>query len=149
IYSDYDYSYRIWDDPMTRSPERTDNNFYIQDMLYLPGGRTRFMLGMGWSKYRSKPDSGEANTLQKWSPRVAAMHDITDSSTVYASYGESFVPQGSTTYLDIAGNYLSNPVEGKQYELGLKQDMFDGRALCTAAPFRVDKKNVATRIEDM
>src|SRR5690606_13853287 len=94
VYTDYEYSYRIWDDPLVKTAERTDKNFYLQDMLYLPGGRTRFMAGVGWSQYLSEPATGPSTKVGKWSPRLAAMQDITDSTTIYASYGESFVPQG-------------------------------------------------------
>ena len=149
VYTDYAYGDRIWADPLVKTAERTDKNVYLQDMLYLPGGRTRFLLGMGWTEYRSDPLNGASTKLSKWSPRVAAMQDITDSTTVYASYGESFVPQGSLSYLDTAGNYITKPVDGTQYEVGLKQDLFDGKALFTAALFRVDKKNVATLIDNL
>lgn len=147
VYSDYAYSYRIWDDPLVPSAERTDKNLYLQDMLHLPDGKTRLMFGAGWSQYLSEPQTGNANKVQKWSPRLAAMHDLSDATTVYASYGESFVPQGSMTYLDSSGAYITSPVEGVQYEAGVKRDLFGGSALFTAALFRVDKKNVASVID--
>ncbi|WP_170235472.1 TonB-dependent siderophore receptor [Verticiella sediminum] len=149
VYTDYPYQFLIWEDPLVPAATRTDTSFYLQDMLHLPDGRTRFMLGAGWSRYRSAPSTGEANTVQRWSPRLAAMYDITPAVTVYASYGESFLPQPSLTYLDLQGNYITRPVEGVQYEAGLKADLFEGSAMFTGALFRVEKKNVATEQEGL
>src|SRR5690606_9101114 len=56
---------------------------------------------------------------------------------------ESFNPQSSLTMLDMAGNYITTPEQGKQLEIGIKQDLFDGRAMLSAAVFRIDKKNMA------
>ncbi|RIX78641.1 TonB-dependent siderophore receptor [Acidovorax cavernicola] len=148
-YSDYLYGFRIWDDPLVPIATRNDRSFYLQDMLHLPNGRTRLMLGMGWSRYQSEPLTGAATKADKWSPRLAAMHDITDATTVYASYGESFVPQGSLSYLDTGGNYITAPVEGVQYEVGVKHDLFGGAAMLTGALFRVDKKNAATELDGL
>src|SRR5690606_3330381 len=102
-------------------------------------------LAAGWAQIRTRPDeSGENNNkVQRWSPRVAIMHDLTPTTTTYASYGESFNPQSSLTMLDMAGNYITTPEQGKQLEIGIKQDLFDGRAMLSAAVFRIDKKNMA------
>jgi iron complex outermembrane receptor protein len=147
VHGDYAYSDRIWADPLVPSAERTDKNLYLQDIVHLPGGRTRLMVGAGWSEYLSEPRTGAATKVDKWTPRLAAMRDLDDTTTVYASYGESFVPQGSLTYLNTSGQYITDPVEGLQYEIGLKKDLFGGSALFTAALFRVDKKNVASVID--
>lgn len=146
---DYLYGFRIGDDPLVPGPTRDDRNFYLQDMLHLPNGRTRLMLGVGWSRYRSELQTDAATKTDKWSPRLAVMHDITDNTTVYASYGESFVPQASLTYLDTSGNYLTAPVEGMQYEFGVKHDLFGGAAMLTGALFRVDKKNAAMELDGL
>ena len=42
----------------------------------------------------------------------------------------------------MSGSYITKPQEGKQYEIGFKQDLFDSRAMLTAALFRIDKKNM-------
>ncbi|WP_147282949.1 TonB-dependent siderophore receptor [Pseudorhodoferax soli] len=147
--TDYPYQYLVWEDPLVPGTKRSDANFYMQDMLHLPGGATRVMLGLGWARFESDPRTGTqaVNRLSQVSPRVAAMHDINDATTVYASYGESFVPQSSTSYLDTSGAYITQPVEGVQYEVGIKRDVFGGSGLFTAALFRVDKKNEARLLD--
>ncbi len=134
--------------------ERRDTNFYLQDLIHLPDGRTRLMIGAGWSQYDNlargsynwntgvRADDTPFKT-QRWTPRVAAMHDITPHATLYASYGQSFAPQPSLTRRDASGNALLKPEQGVQYEIGYKQDLNDGAGLFTLALFRIDKKNIA------
>lgn len=149
VYTDYPFADRIWAEAYTRKTERSDRNLYLQDMIHLPNGRTRLMLSGGWSQFRTDSEKARAITLQKWSPRLAVMHDLNDTATVYASYGESFTPQRSATYLTTDGKYITDPVEGVQYEVGYKQDLFDADALFTAAVFSLDRKNVASVIENL
>ncbi|MGE0796725.1 MAG: TonB-dependent siderophore receptor [Lautropia sp.] len=147
VYLDYPYRFAIWEDPLVPSARREDRNLYLQDIVHLPGSRIRLMLGAGWSQYRSTPQTGPETKVQRWSPRLAIMQDLSETAMVYASYGESFLPQSGLTLLDTGGRYITDPVEGVQYELGMKQDLFDGAAMLTAALFRVDKKNEALPID--
>ncbi|GAA4323556.1 TonB-dependent receptor [Pigmentiphaga soli] len=140
-YRDWPYRDRIWADPLGLPTQRDDRNLYFQDLVHLPDGRTRLMMAMGWSQIYSRPGGGEASKVDKWSPRVAVMRDVTATGTVYASYGESFSPN-ALNLLDMSGNYITTPQEGRQFEVGYKQDLFGGRAMLTTALFRIDKKNM-------
>lgn len=134
--------------------KRKDYNVYFQNMITLPNETTRILLAIGWSKYdnlargsynwntQTRGDDTR-NKKSAWSPRVAIMQDIGESSTVYASYGESFNPQASLTMQDEQGNALLSPETGKQYEIGYKRDLFGGEGLLQASLFRIDKGNVA------
>jgi len=143
VYRDYPYQYRIWDDPLGPTSARSDRNAYLQSLVHLPDGRSRFLLAAGWAEYRSEPAGAARQTVRKWSPRLALMHDFSDSLTAYLSYGESFSPQADLSLLDMAGRYLTTPEEAAQYELGFKQDLFDGKAMLTAALFQIEKRKVA------
>jgi len=150
-YSNWHFQDRIWEDPLGYPTRRDDLNVYFQDMLHLPDDKTRIMLAMGWSRYYNRAyGAGETtrSRVSRWSPRLAIMHDLTPSSTIYASYGESFAPQESLTLLDMSGAYIMDPIEGKQYEIGFKQDLFDARAMFTAAVFLIDKKNMPIQAQD-
>lgn len=137
--------------------KRRDYNIYMQDLITLPNETTRILLAVGWSKYDNLGrgsydwDTGlrSADTRNKksaWSPRFAVMQDIGESSTVYASYGESFNPQSSLTLNDAEGNILLSPETGKQFEIGYKRDLFGGEGLLQIALFRIDKGNVARAV---
>ena len=134
--------------------KRKDYNLYFQDLITLPNETTRILLAIGWSKfdnlgrgsYNWNTQTRGADTRNKksaWSPRIAIMQDIGESSTIYASYGESFNPQASLTMADEQGNALLSPETGKQYEIGYKRDLFGGEGLLQVSLFRIDKGNVA------
>ena len=57
----------------------------------------------------------------------------------YVSYAQIFEPQNS---LDASGKVL-DPIVGKNYEIGLKGELMDGRVNTSVALFRVDQKNRA------
>jgi iron complex outermembrane recepter protein len=134
--------------------KRKDYNIYFQDLITLPNETTRLLLAVGWSKfdnlgrgsYNWTTETRGADIRNKksaWTPRFAVMQDIGESSTVYASYGESFNPQSSPTMADEQGNPLLSPETGKQYEIGYKRDLFGGEGLLQMSVFRIDKGNVA------
>ncbi|WP_084399863.1 TonB-dependent siderophore receptor [Henriciella aquimarina] len=148
VYRDWPYQYRIWDDPLGEKNEREDTNFYLQDLISLPNEKTRVMLAAGWSQYEDIPSNpDQANKTDKWSPRIALMHDLTPDLMVYASYGQSFSPN-SLGMLDGAGDYITTPQEGSQYEIGLKQVFSQGRAVATASVFRIEKENMPMPLQD-
>ncbi len=70
--------------------------------------------------------------------------DLNDQHALYASYTDIFKPQN---YLD-ASSKLLDPVVGRNYEIGLKGEYFDGALNASAAVFRMDQKNRAFRSTD-
>ncbi|OZI71625.1 TonB-dependent siderophore receptor [Bordetella genomosp. 12] len=57
----------------------------------------------------------------------------------YVSYAEIFEPQNA---LDASGKLL-DPMVGKNYEVGVKGELMDGRVNTSLAVFRIDQKNRA------
>ncbi|WP_189455493.1 TonB-dependent siderophore receptor [Cognatilysobacter bugurensis] len=72
-------------------------------------------------------------------PFVGAVWDLSDSVSLYASYGEIFAQQ---TELDIDGRTLPS-IEGDNAEIGAKGEWFGGRLNASAAVFRVHQDNLA------
>jgi outer membrane receptor for ferric coprogen and ferric-rhodotorulic acid len=71
-------------------------------------------------------------------PYAGVIYDVSKRHSVYASYTEVFNPQTQT---DLSGNRL-DPVEGVNYEAGIKSQLFAG--LNTAfAIFKTEQSNVA------
>ncbi|GGC12835.1 second ferric pyoverdine receptor FpvB [Oxalicibacterium flavum] len=81
------------------------------------------------------------NQLTKYAGLV---YDLNDQYALYASYTDIFKPQN---YLD-ASSKLLDPVEGRNYEIGLKGEYFDGALNASVAVFRMDQKNRAFRSTD-
>ncbi|WP_417548592.1 TonB-dependent siderophore receptor [Marinobacter segnicrescens] len=72
-------------------------------------------------------------------PYAGLIYDINDDHSVYASYTEIFTPQ---TEVDINRDRL-DPIDGVNYELGLKSEFQDDRVNTTLALFQTEQQNVA------
>lgn len=72
-------------------------------------------------------------------PYAGLIYDLNDDHSVYASYTEIFTPQ---TEVDINRNRL-DPIDGVNYEIGLKSEFLDDRVNTTVAVFQTEQQNVA------
>ena len=111
--------------------------FQILDQLKLiAGGRLS-----NWKRQEEKAVyTPVAFTLKEnnvFTPYVGLIYDFNDALSAYVSYTSIFDPQN---YKDREGNYLA-PLEGDNYEAGLKADLMDGALRASAAIFRVEQDN--------
>lgn len=88
--------------------------------------------GISYGTTRNTSYSGE------FTPYAGLVFDLTDGVSLYASYTEIFQPQ---TEVDFNRDRLA-PIEGVQYETGIKAELFDG-ADASLALFRIEQENVA------
>ncbi|WP_370869468.1 TonB-dependent siderophore receptor [Pseudomonas sp.] len=72
-------------------------------------------------------------------PYAGLVYDLTEQYSVYASYTEIFDPQTET---DMSGSRLA-PVEGVNYEAGIKGELFNDRVNVSLAVFRTEQDNLA------
>lgn len=80
-----------------------------------------------------------------FSPRVGIVYQPSESTSVYASWSNSFNPQF------FSRNRAGEPFEpetGEQFEIGVKQEFFDGRLSATLALYDLTRKNVLTTDPD-
>ncbi|TAF06176.1 MAG: TonB-dependent siderophore receptor [Nostocales cyanobacterium] len=77
----------------------------------------------------------------KFSPRVGLVYQPTDSTSIYASWTNSFNPQifGKTR-----NNEPFKPETAEQFEVGIKQEFLNKRLSTTLAYFDITKQNVLT-----
>jgi outer membrane receptor for ferric coprogen and ferric-rhodotorulic acid len=85
--------------------------------------------------------AGNYKIERQTTPYAGITYDINRQVSAYASYTEIFSPQN---YKDRVGNILK-PVEGKDFEAGLKGEFFGGRLTGTLALFRIDNEGKATQ----
>ncbi|MGY2414592.1 TonB-dependent siderophore receptor [Pseudomonas pergaminensis] len=104
--------------------------FSLTDELHL-------LLGSRIANYQV---TGTSDTQEsgKVVPYAGLTYDLNDNFTAYASYTEIFQPQ--TQYRTRTRTML-DPNEGKNYELGLKGEFFDGRLNSSLAYFEVHEEN--------
>lgn len=75
--------------------------------------------------------------------RYAGMvYDLDEHHSVYVSYTDVFTPQAE---LDSSGG-LIKPIVGKNYEMGIKGEYFDGALTSSVAVFRIDQLNRAKQV---
>jgi outer membrane receptor for ferric coprogen and ferric-rhodotorulic acid len=89
--------------------------------------------GTNYGLAKSSQNSG------KVVPYAGVVYDITDQYSVYASYTEIFDPQTKTN----AGGSRLAPVEGVNYEAGIKGELFDDKVNVSLAVFRTEQDNFA------
>lgn len=70
--------------------------------------------------------------------RAAASYDVTDIHTVFAGYSNAFLPQSGGTR---SGDPI-DPTHDQSVELGLKTELFDGRALWTNSVFHTNRADI-------
>lgn len=111
-----------------------------QSLALIGGGR------VGWFDYRYS-GGGEATTSStsgEFIPYAGIVYSLTDNWSVYGSYTTVFEPQTQRT---VSGSLLK-PIEGNNYEVGVKGELADGRVNTLLALFRYDHKNRAVNDYD-
>lgn len=79
----------------------------------------------------------------QWSPRTGLVWQPDKAQSYYFSYGTSFNPSAESLSLSEATANLP-PEQNRNFEIGAKYDLFDGRLSATAAVFRLEKTNART-----
>lgn len=121
---------KINDETTRQTGTYVTGRFSLTDELHL-------LLGSRIANYQV---TGTSDTQEsgKVVPYAGLTYDLNDNFTAYASYTEIFQPQ--TQYRTRTRTML-DPNEGKNYELGLKGEFFDGRLNSSLAYFEVHEEN--------
>ncbi|GHE21903.1 TonB-dependent siderophore receptor [Halomonas urumqiensis] len=72
-------------------------------------------------------------------PYAGLVVDVTQDTSLYASYTEIFQPQTETD----ANRQFLEPIQGAAQEIGVKSEWFDGAADASLALFRIEQDNLA------
>ncbi|WP_320036082.1 TonB-dependent receptor [Halarcobacter sp.] len=118
---------------------------FIQDHLNITDSLI-FSAGLRYDKVKSENKNNVRNTYNEYdtsayTPQFGLVYKITPQTTVYANYSKSFNLQPAS-YINVEGELL-DPEEGKGFELGLKQKLFNDNFTLTTALFQIEKENVA------
>ncbi|MEM6710212.1 MAG: TonB-dependent receptor [Pseudomonadota bacterium] len=140
--------------PFGRDIWQYDNlGLNLQDAIDIPALNLHILLGLRYAEsgaetIESVTDTGAPGTgfgpdteESAWIPRVGVVYDLTDSHSIYASYGESFLPP-FTNSRDRNGNPITDAEVGEQVEIGYRGEFFDGGLSATVAVFDLSKQNV-------
>ncbi|QIX60107.1 TonB-dependent receptor [Hymenobacter sp. BT18] len=130
--------------------------FYAQDLISI-SAKLKVLAGLRWSYQETPSDiyyySTVANIEAKnagllkqnrrydnaFSPRLGLVYQPLKATSVFASYSNSFTPQ-SNTATDLNGQPLP-PSLIDQYEVGLKNDLFQGALSANVTAYRIVNSN--------
>jgi outer membrane receptor for ferric coprogen and ferric-rhodotorulic acid len=85
------------------------------------------------------------NLDAEFTPFVGLVYDLNPTYSLYASYAEVFQPHNARTR-DSSGGMLE-PLQGEQWETGIKGEYLDGALAASLALFQVEEQNRA--IDDL
>lgn len=124
----------------------TTLGLYTQDIVeFLP--KWKLLAGVRWDRFYgdySAPVSGTYTRFSRkdylWSYRAGLIHDLTNDTNVYLSYGSSFNTSGDLYSLD-SSTAKTPPEESRNVELGSKSEFLDGDLAVRLALFHTEKYN--------
>ena len=113
------------------------SRFSLADPLKLIlGGR------LDWYDYDNRDGDGDYKVTRNVTRYAGLIYELDDHHSVYASYSDIFTPQ---TAKDTSATPVK-PIVGKNYEIGIKSEYFDGALNASLAVFRVDQENRAVQV---
>lgn len=118
---------------------RKDKGLYTATRLN-PSDDLHVILGsrFSWVDYTSSDYEDRFKENGKVIPYAGVVYDLTSDTSVYASYTEIYQVQSN---YDIT-NKLLNPITGSNYEIGLKNEFYDGLLNTSVAVFQVDQSHL-------
>ncbi len=135
---DFIRSYKAHD-VTTQEGSYLTGRFSLADPLKLIlGGR------LDWYEYDDRKSDADYKVVRNVTRYAGLVYDLDEHHSLYASYTDIFQPQ---TQKDTGGALLA-PIEGKNYEIGVKGEYFDGALNASAAVFQIDQKNRASLLDD-
>ena len=123
---------------------------YVLDQLTL-ARRLKVLLGGRFSRVSSRQKDISSGELldeqedQDFSPRAGVTYEVLPAGNVYASVATSFSPNltgNSGTSARQASGEPFKPTLGRQWEVGWRQELANGRVLATIAWFDLRKQNI-------
>ncbi|GAA5018934.1 TonB-dependent siderophore receptor [Acinetobacter puyangensis] len=130
---------------MTQHGVYTTARFSILDQLkFISGVRLNwydYQYVYNWKGSISNTQSKETAYPTFYS---GIIYDLNQQHSIYASYTDIFQPQSSR---DASGQLLES-IKGKNYEIGIKGEYFDGALNASMAIFHIDQDNRAKEVSD-
>ena len=119
---------------------------YLQDFVEF-SSKVKFLAGvrLDWSESIYKDTLEDSFDFEQSdfaaSPRLGIVYQPIDSTSLYASWTNSFNPE---IFSRNATGEPFEPTEGEQFEIGVKQEFFDDKVSATLAFYDLTRSNVLT-----
>jgi outer membrane receptor for ferric coprogen and ferric-rhodotorulic acid len=113
----------------------TSAKFNVSDKLNLIAGARYLDYDIESDAYATY-NKGQAN---EWIPYLGTVYSLTNTLNAYASFTQIFQPQSKYD----RNLKLLDPAEGQTFEIGLKNEFNNGKALASLALFKTEQNNLA------
>ena len=118
----------------------TQEGAYLTTRLSLADPLTLILGGrLDWYEYDNRSGEGDYKVTRNVTRYTGLVYDLDAHHSLYASYTDIFQPQ---TQKDVSLK-LIEPIVGKNYEIGIKGEYFDGALNASLALFQIDQQNRA------
>lgn len=98
---------------------------------------------LDWYDYDQRDNNdGDYKVTRNVTRYGGLIYDLDEHHSVYMSYTDIFTPQSGK---DVSGKPII-PIVGKNYEVGIKGEYFDGALNASLAVFRIDQENRQVQI---
>jgi len=118
-----------------------EDQLSLTEKLKLVGGLRYDILDADWIYLDQAGTPTESKKHKYLSYRVGTVYDITDTTTMYATYATAVEPGATLLLLNRQQTQL-DLTEAKQIEIGVKQSFWDGKGEFTGAIYQIIKDNV-------
>jgi len=130
---------------LTKAPSvrsQADTNIYLKDRITL--GNTTFVGGLAYLKQNQVEtrkgeefDTSYSDTI--WD--LGVVQKLTSDINMFATYSRAFEPVGGRYIAQYGKGKTFKPVEGNNYELGVKGDFFNSDLTAAVTLFALDRSN--------
>lgn len=155
-FDNFDQGTGIPEGTNTRIVKTTTNRFgvYAQDLISITD-KFKVLAGLRWSWQESQPvtlnlavtpNTSTDGVKQKdiaFSPKIGVVFQPTKSTSLFASYSDSFTPNTGTT---VSGGVL-DPSIIAQYEVGVKNEFWKGLLCTNVTLYQITNDNLAQTAE--
>ena len=134
--------------------------YYVQDLITL-SEKFKILAGLRWTyqkiaftkvfdpvngnRIANPTPSTDVNRYDKaFSPRVGLVYQPVKNTSLFASYSNNFVPNTGTN-VRTGQNMEASIID--QYELGIKNDLFDGKLSANLSVYRIINSNLPKTAE--
>jgi iron complex outermembrane recepter protein len=126
-----------------------ENRTQLSSTLALLSGLRHDKIDLDLTNRRAITAANPATLNQQYQPttgRVGLMWDVMPTANIYAQYATAADPPAGilTTASFAQARTNTELTTGKQFEVGSKLQLMDGRAVITLAAFKIERKNLAT-----
>ncbi|MGB3103865.1 TonB-dependent siderophore receptor [Sphingobacterium siyangense] len=114
--------------------------FYLQDELGFLQDRLHLTLAARLTQSTSHIDIPAESSVSDLvlTPRLGVNYALGTNTSIYALYDHTFTPQSGLS----ADGKTFDPLRGKNYEIGLKKDWWDGKWNSTLSLYHITRDNI-------